>query len=81
MPQDITNPNDIPVMALTADISSQDVETIMGLIKLLVSQRNGTATDEQTRALSVIKEQINSPVEPRTENHNGYLNYEDIHGV
>jgi|TARA_R110002012_G_scaffold173630_3_gene338410 hypothetical protein len=81
MPQDITNPNDIPVMALTADISSQDVETIMGLIKLLVSQRNGTATDEQTRALSVIKEQINSPEEPRTENYNGYLNYEDIHGV
>tara|TARA_Y100001970_G_scaffold199966_1_gene243184 strand:+ start:516 stop:752 length:237 start_codon:yes stop_codon:yes gene_type:complete len=55
MPQDITNQNDIPVMALTADISSQDVEIIMGLIKLLVNQRNGTASDEETMRLRDIK--------------------------
>ena len=36
MPQDITNQNDIPMAMITADISSQDVEIVMGLIKLLL---------------------------------------------
>ncbi len=55
MPQDITNQNDIPMAMITADISSQDVEIIMGLIKLLVNQRNGTASDDETMRLRDIK--------------------------
>jgi len=55
MPQDITNQNDIPMAMITADISSQDVEIVLGLIKLLVSQRNGTASDDETMRLRDIK--------------------------
>ena len=55
MPQDITNQNDIPMAMITADISSQDVEIVMGLIKLLVSHRNGTASDDETMRLRDIK--------------------------
>tara|TARA_R100000353_G_scaffold82113_1_gene61661 strand:+ start:2956 stop:3261 length:306 start_codon:yes stop_codon:yes gene_type:complete len=82
MPQDITNPlnpeaettvtrvNDSmdPNMALlTADVTSDDVILIQALIKMLVRQRNGQATDEEARLLSDAKQAILQ----------GYMEYHD----
>ena len=65
-----------PNMALlTADVTSDDVILIQALIKMLVRQRNGQATDEEARALSDAKQAILE----------GYMEYHDeivavVHG-
>tara|TARA_R100001132_G_scaffold6285_1_gene5194 strand:+ start:636 stop:893 length:258 start_codon:yes stop_codon:yes gene_type:complete len=69
MPNIIEN-NDIPVMALTANISSEDVELVMGLIKLLVDQRQGTAPDSAMK-LRDIKQILGDGVTNTQLNHIG----------
>ena len=38
MPQDITNVNDVPMMAIACDLDRDDVKVVMSLIKLLASK-------------------------------------------
>ena len=80
MPQDqieVTRVNDSmePTMALlTADVTQDDVYLIQALIKMLVRERNGQASDEEARALSVACEAIARGDSIRTEElHNNVL--------
>ena len=79
----ITNPNNNANLGLVmAQVDDADGNIVVKLIELLTSKRGGTLTDAEARALSVIETEIrNLSTTEVFENHNGYLNYEDIHGV
>ena len=44
MPQDITENNNVPMAMITADINSDDARTIMLMVQLFASKKEGTAT-------------------------------------
>ena len=70
MPQDITENNNVPMALITADIDSEDARTIMLMVKLFASKKEGTATVQQVDAIETIEHLVGTGDPERLTNAN-----------
>ena len=60
MPQDITNVNDVPMMAIACDLDRDDVKVVMSLIKLLASKNQGNIDHNIQFAIDTITDTLDN---------------------
>ena len=70
MPQDITENNSVPMAMITADINSDDARTIMLMVQLFASKKEGTATVQQVDAIETIEHLVGTGDPERLTNAN-----------